>query len=175
MNRDHIQEFRDTMVSMHNLSIRALLLKDKENYRACNTVANEAFGKYFFNMITLGAATLWPVPVALAWMDARFSGIAFELLFPVPILGESVGFAAVMILIYILCRFFRAWMKRGIFSPANEPAGATGGEGQEEMIRMKDVEKHGGLPESFWYSRTGTGADSHECDNKTPQEKNRGS
>jgi hypothetical protein len=72
-NSAHMNKIRAQAVKMHNLSIQAIELKDKESYRSCNKQANEAFGKYFFNMITQGAAYLWPVPFALAWMSTRFS------------------------------------------------------------------------------------------------------
>ncbi len=150
INRNHIRRFRANMVRMHNLSVKALIQKDKENYRACNKEANEAFGKYFFNMITMGAAVLWPVPFALGWMNTRFGHIEFELLFALPVLGKSVGFAAVLIPMYILCRIFWAKIKKKIPDTPAEPGLKPGETGQEEMISMHEVEKEGKIPERFW-------------------------
>ncbi|MFO8032225.1 MAG: hypothetical protein R6U22_06750 [Desulfohalobiaceae bacterium] len=150
VNKSHIRGFRKDMVKMHNLSLKALVLKDKEHYKACNQEANEAFGKYFFNMLTLGAAVLWPVPFALAWMNTRFGQFQFELLFPLPILGKSVGFAAVMIPMYILCRI--SWNKfKGLLPLAElQNQKEEKDQGQEEMISLQEIEKHGGIPEKFW-------------------------
>ncbi len=145
VKRSHIQKYRNSMVKMHNLSIKALLMKDKRNWRACNTEAHEAFGKYFFNMITLGAAFLWPVPFALGWMHNRFGEVQLDLLFPLPLLGESAGLAAVLLPMYILCRIFWAKLKRAIL-----PQTSSSQEEEEEMISMKEVDEHGGIPEKYW-------------------------
>ena len=151
-NREYLKGLRRAMTRMHNLSIKALMLKDKENYQACNKEANEAFGKYFFNMLTLGAAVLWPIPFALAWMNARFGHVELELLFPLPFLGHSASFPAVMIPMYILCRILWAKLKRR-FSGFLFPPDASGSDPEgEEMINMREVDRHGGVPERFWRS-----------------------
>ncbi len=137
---------------MHNLSVKAIVLKDKENFRACNKQANEAFGKYFFNMITQGAAFLWPVPFALGWMATRFSQVEFELLFSLPMIGDSVGFAAVMIPMYILCRIGWGKLKPHLFFFNMDP-GVGLDQGEEEMIQWEDINKHRGLPERFWQNK----------------------
>ncbi len=153
-NREYLQRLRASMTRMHNLSVKALVLKDKENYQLCNKEANEAFGKYFFNMITLGAAVLWPIPFALAWMNTRFGHIQLEILFPMPLLGESVTFSAVMIPMYILCRILWAGLKRWISGfmsgfMTGPDAGSNAPE-CEEMISMKEVDRLGGVPARFW-------------------------
>lgn len=150
INKSHIQTFHQEMVKMHNLSIKALMLKDKTNYQACNKEANEAFGKYFFNMITLGAATLWPVPFALGWMSTRFGHLEFELQFWIPILGHSAGFASVMIPMYILCRFIWAKLKRLLPIQALQTEPTAQGTDQEEMIQLREIDEHGKIPERFW-------------------------
>ena len=149
VNRVHIRKLRRGMTRMHNLSVRALLLKDKENYRACNTEANEAFGKYFFNMLTLGAAALWPIPFALAWMGRRFGHIEFDVLFTLPFLGKSVTFTAVMIPMYILCRILWAKLKAAFPPVQGSPAPNSGDLDGEEMISLQEIHQHGGLPERF--------------------------
>ncbi|MFO8047684.1 MAG: hypothetical protein R6U29_01520 [Desulfosudaceae bacterium] len=150
INDAHIRGFHKEMVKMHNLSIKALMLKDKDNFQACNKEANEAFGKYFFNMITLGAATLWPVPFALGWMHTRFGHIDFELPFWLPILGHSAGYAAVMIPMYILGRMMWAKLKPHLPILAQPPGGKFQDDDREEMIQLREVDEHGGIPDRFW-------------------------
>ncbi len=152
VNRAYINKLRAEAVKMHNLSVKAIVVKDKENYRACNKQANEAFGKYFFNMITHGAAFLWPVPFALGWMATRFSQVEFELGFSLPIIGDTLGFAAVLICMYILCRILWGRLKPHLFFFNKDP-GVGLDEGEEEMIKWEDVSKHRGLPERFWRDR----------------------
>jgi hypothetical protein len=148
-NRAHMNKLRSQAVKMHNLSIKAIAIKDKENYRSCNTEANEAFGKYFFNMITQGAAYLWPVPFALAWMGTRFSEVTFELPFPLPIIGDTLGFAAVPVNMYILCRII--WSKLKPHIPYFKMGPKVGlDEGEEEMISWEELGKNPGLPDRFW-------------------------
>ncbi len=149
VNREHIRKLRGGMTRMHNLSVKALMLRDKENYRACNTEANEAFGRYFFSLLTLGAAVLWPIPFALAWMNNRFGHIEFDILFTMPLLGSSAGFSAVMIPMYILCRILWAALKRR-FPVFSHGVGAPDSGQAEEMISMKEVDRYGGVPKRFW-------------------------
>lgn len=101
-NRRMIDRDNQEMVRMHNLSIKALLLKDKKAYKSCNKAANDAFGKVFFSQIAMSISSLWPVPFALAWMQDRFGGVTFELPVPMPLLGASVGYLFTAIPIYIL-------------------------------------------------------------------------
>ena len=105
-NRRRIDADNRNMVRMQNLSVKALAAKNKGAYKAFNKEANEAFGKVFFMQIALAAASLWPVPFALAWMQTRFSGVEFPLPFTLPMLGGSVGytfsFFPILILAFIL-------------------------------------------------------------------------
>ena len=101
-NRRWLQRDNDSMINMHNLSLRALSFKDKSAYKACNKEANDAFGKYFFAQIAMGLASLWPVPFALAWMDMRFGAVIFKTLVPLPGIGDTVGYTASFIPMYIL-------------------------------------------------------------------------
>jgi hypothetical protein len=155
-NRAHMNKLRGQAVRMHNLSIKAIAVKDKENYRSCNTEANEAFGKYFFNMITQGAAILWPVPFALAWMGTRFSQVTFELPFPLPIIGETLGFAAVPINMYILCRILWGKVKPHLYFFNKSPTVGLD-EGEEEMIGWEELGKKSGLPDRFWNNEENRG------------------
>ncbi len=79
-----------------DLSGEALSAGDKEAYRAANKLANDAFGKSFFMQIALSAAFLWPVFVALAWMDQRFADVEFDILFT----DYSLSHIGVFIVLY---------------------------------------------------------------------------
>lgn len=149
VNRSYIDKLRAEAVRMHNLSVKAIVVKDKESFRACNKQANEAFGKYFFNMIAHGAAFLWPVPFALSWMATRFSQVEFELLFSLPLIGDTVGYSAVLIPMYILCRIGWGKLKPHLFFFNRDP-GVALDQAEEEMIKWEDISKHRGLPERFW-------------------------
>jgi len=104
VNRQKIAGDGRNMVAMHNLSVRALEVGDESGYKACNKVANEAFGRAFFMQIALAAATLWPVPWALHWMGKRFSAVEFPLPLSVPLIGDHVSYAFMFLLFYVLAR-----------------------------------------------------------------------
>lgn len=157
VNRSYMNKLRAQAVRMHNLSIKAIVVKDKENFRACNKEANEAFGKYFFNMITQGAAFLWPVPFALGWMATRFAQVEFEMLITLPFVGNTVGFAAVLILMYILCRIFWGRLKPHLYFFNQDPRVGID-QGEEAMIMWEDINKHRGLPERFWKNQDQQGS-----------------
>lgn len=80
-----------------NLSMDALKAGNKEAYQAANTLAKDAFGHSFFQQLALSAAFLWPVFLALAWMQYRF----LEVEFPIPGTTWSLGFIGAFIIIYI--------------------------------------------------------------------------
>ncbi|HET98353.1 MAG TPA: hypothetical protein ENN98_06635 [Desulfurivibrio alkaliphilus] len=145
-NCAYMNRIRAEAVKMHNLSIKAIALKDKESYRNCNKQANEAFGKYFFNTITQGAAYLWPVPFALAWMSLRFSQVEFELLFPLPIVGDTLGFAAVPVNIYILSRIGWGRLKPHLYLFNRAPRIGLD-QGEEEMISWESLGQASTPPE----------------------------
>jgi hypothetical protein len=100
LNRDYYEGLQDSMVSMHNSSIKAIGMKDKTNYKLCNRQANEYFGRVFFSQAALFSCSLWALPFALAWMHSRFS----EIEFPFPGTELSVGFAFVFIPLFVLVR-----------------------------------------------------------------------
>jgi len=79
-----------------DLSADAMAAGNKEAYRAANKLANDAFGRSFFMQIALSAAFLWPVFVALAWMDQRFAEVEFPLLFS----DYSIGYIGLFIVLF---------------------------------------------------------------------------
>lgn len=104
INRKHNRRLYAETVSMHNLSVKAIAVKDKENYKNCNKLANEAFGRYFFAQFGEGASALLPVPFALAWMQLRFQEVSFSLPYNIPGIGETASYPFVFVIMYILCR-----------------------------------------------------------------------
>ena len=103
-NRKYIDAANDDLVEKNNLSMEAMQCGDEASYRACNSLANDAFGKVFFSMIALSAAALWPIFFALAWMQHRFIGVEFPLPVTVPLFGDSVGYVFTYFLFYMLAR-----------------------------------------------------------------------
>lgn len=79
-----------------DLSGEALAVGNQEAYRAANKLANDAFGKSFFMQIALSGAFLWPIFLALAWMDQRFAGMEFSLLFS----DYSIGYIGMFMVLF---------------------------------------------------------------------------
>jgi hypothetical protein len=99
--RKHIDRSAEEAIKFQNMSVDALAHGDKPAYTAANKLANDAFGKTFFQQIALSAAFLWPIPFALAWMQYRF----LEVDFPIPLTGFSVSYIAVFVPIYVVAYF----------------------------------------------------------------------
>jgi hypothetical protein len=96
-NRKHIEKQTEDVVRFQNLSVDAIEAQNKPAYSAANKMANEAFGKSFFMQIALSTAFLWPIPLALGWMQYRFHDVEFRLLFT----DITVGYFAVFIALYV--------------------------------------------------------------------------
>ncbi|MEZ4524523.1 MAG: hypothetical protein R2941_01195 [Desulfobacterales bacterium] len=135
LNRAYYGKLEKETVRMHNLSVKAILAKDKESYRACNKGANEAFGKYFFSQIAMGASLLWPIPFALQWMSTRFQGISF----PLPFGTASLNYAAVFILLYIQARIL--FSKNYAYLPPIFAGCSAICRKKEDMIQWSDIGK----------------------------------
>lgn len=110
-NKKFIDADNQEMVRMHNLSVRALLAKDKKAYKSCNKAANDAFGKVFFSQIALSVSSLWPIAFAAGWMQTRFQDVAFALPVSLPLVGDQVGFMFTFLPIYILVYILFGWIK----------------------------------------------------------------
>jgi len=108
-----------------DLSIEAAKAGDKTSYKAANRMANEAFGKSFFSQMALSMARLWPVPFALAWMQLRFLKVEF----PLPVIGFSLGYIGIFIILYVVGYFLFKQVKRHLFNyvPARESIGVSSG------------------------------------------------
>ncbi len=110
---NHVFLVRDSrsLVRLQNGSLRALQARDKEGYQALNREANDAFGKLFFTQVALAAASLWPLPFAMHWLQARFGDVFFALPVTLPKIGDSVGYAFTFIPMYILVRILFGKLK----------------------------------------------------------------
>ncbi len=104
VNKERITRDNRDIEHFQDLSIKALKSGDKKAYKACNSIANDAFGKSFFSQITLSAASLWPLFMALGWMQYRFSEIEFTL--PFSLFGKqfTAGYFLTFVLCYIITR-----------------------------------------------------------------------
>jgi hypothetical protein len=114
LNRKVYGAYHDDMVRHHNLSVKALQNANKEAYKAVNKQANDAFGKYFFSQAGAFTLSIWPLPFALAWMEMRFGGIALDLPFAIPGVGQSVFYQFFFIPIYIAVRISYGKLMRRI-------------------------------------------------------------
>jgi hypothetical protein len=112
-NLSHVKEGLAETSMRHTQSMNALKAGDKESYKAINQLANEAYGKTFFLQIAMAAATLWPIPLALGWLQLRFSDVRFPFPLDLPPVGNGVGYAFVFIPLYILVRILTAKVMKG--------------------------------------------------------------
>ena len=85
---------------------------DKRSYDALNKAATDAWGKHFFTMVAYSAGILWPIPMALGWMQTRFADVQFSLAFPLSVVfGKTVGYTFTFIPLYILCRILFKYLR----------------------------------------------------------------
>jgi hypothetical protein len=139
-NRKGIDQDNREMTRMQNLSLRALLAKDKQSYKAFNREANEAFGKVFFKQIALAAASLWPIPFALGWMQTRFMNIEFLLPCRLPVVGETVGYSFTFIPMYILVYILFGKIKHKLpYFKTMEKMLASCKEDSDKMMTLSDL------------------------------------
>jgi hypothetical protein len=108
INRAHLDKLNARVEEMQALSEEALRLGDEKAYRAVNKEGNDAFGHLFFNKFGLSAASLWPIFVALAWMQERFAEIGL----PLPWTGWEINYVFFFLLCYILARILFGQVKR---------------------------------------------------------------
>ena len=127
INKRYIDEMTDEMDHKERLSIEAYRAGDKAGYKALNKQATDVWGRRFFTMVGYSAGILWPIPFALGWMQTRFSGVDFELAFPLSLIfGKSVGYIFTFIPFYILARivfkYLRPWLPyfRGVQKQLNQ-------------------------------------------------------
>ena len=140
-NKHHVDHITDNMVKMNNLSIMALRSRDKKSYKACNDGANDAFGRYFFNIIAYSASSLWPAFFALAWMQIRFSEVEFPLPYPLKSIVPSIGYFPTFLLCYILARILFKKVRRYLpyFGRVQKMLDAAENAKSERMMSFADL------------------------------------
>ena len=111
-NKRYLDSMSREMNEKERLSMAAYREGDKDGYKALNKEATDVWGKHFFTMVAYSAGILWPIPFALGWMQTRFSGVEFDLAFPLSLVfGKSVGYIFTFIPIYILCRILFKYLR----------------------------------------------------------------
>ena len=75
INRGPYMAQQREMKKHNDMSFQALAEKDKAAFKACNILANDAFGRNFFLGATLFCASIWPMALALGWMNYRFGRV----------------------------------------------------------------------------------------------------
>lgn len=115
INKDRISRDNQEMNHFQDLSLEALKSGDKAAFKACNGIANEVYGKSFFMQIALSAASLWPVFIALGWMQYRFAEVEFHFPFSFPLAGDTFGYAATFLMCYISMRIIMTKIRRASF------------------------------------------------------------
>ncbi len=146
-NKSYLDRLNNELIKWNNLSVEAIEAGDKEAYKIFNDRANEVFGKVLFFSIAYSAASLWPAPFALGWMQYRFFSVEFPLPFKVPYLGDSVGYIFVFVLLYILAKLVFLYLKP--YLPYFRRIKAILDEYDKEGARLKSfadlMEKSGGV------------------------------
>ena len=112
LNKDKITRDNRDINHFQDLSIEALKAGNKSAYKACNSIANDAFGQSFFSQITLSASSLWPLFIGLGWMQYHFSGVEFTLPFSVFGVQYTFGYFLTFILCYIVTRIMFGRIKK---------------------------------------------------------------
>lgn len=112
LNRRHLQALKQEVSQKERFSFQAYAEEDRVSYKALNKAANDAWGRWFFTMAAYSGGILWPVPFALAWMQTRFQGVDFELVFPLNrLLVDNVGYPFIFIPMYILARIVFKYLR----------------------------------------------------------------
>jgi hypothetical protein len=101
-NRVRVTELLERTRYYHEQSLKARGAGAQRSYRGINRLANEAYGKSFFLLLAMGMGSLWPVFLAMAWMEQRFADLSFRL--PDWIGGLEVGFVVPFLGLYVLAR-----------------------------------------------------------------------
>ena len=143
INAASLQVDHGDMVHMHNLSMYALVHKNKAAYQSCNKQANEAFGKVFFANIALGSSAFWPVPFALAWMQYRFGGVAFPLPRLFSAIGDHVGFMfiffPILVVTFIVVGRAFGYMSKTFHGKGGAKAVISPSTPTEKLVSLKEL------------------------------------
>jgi hypothetical protein len=97
ITRKAIEENTDRVARYQSISVDAIEAGHKAAYTAANKLANDAFGRSFFQQIALASGFLWPIPFVLGWMQYRFGGVEFDVLFT----DWTAGYTFVFVPLYV--------------------------------------------------------------------------
>lgn len=111
LHAKRLEKWQGKMQHYHTLSEQALRAGDKESYKAINSRAHHAFGHHFSLSGALFVVSLWPVPMALAWMGLRFQDVAPSLSFSLPLFGQNPSMLFWFLLCYIPLRMLCSRLK----------------------------------------------------------------
>jgi hypothetical protein len=100
-NKEKIADNSNEIYRFHDLSVKALKAGNKAAFEACNSIANESYGKSFFQQVSLSASFLWPAFIAMGWMQYRFSNVEFILPFTDISNQISIGYISTYVLCYV--------------------------------------------------------------------------
>ncbi len=105
VNRGYLQKIRKKMEHNHRLSEKALMLGDKESFKAVNRQGLEAFGYSFSMGAALFCVSIWPMPFGLAWMNLRFAEAPLSMPAGFPFWGgKDVHYFTSFLLCYLIVR-----------------------------------------------------------------------
>jgi hypothetical protein len=110
-NRKHLERLATDTEKLNELSLDAMEMGDRKNYKAINKEASDSYGQLFFNRFGLSAASLWPAFFALAWMQERFARITI----PVPWFGLNANYFVVFLFSYLLARIAFGQLKKYLY------------------------------------------------------------
>ncbi len=141
-NLRFIDRDNQQVVHMHNLSMKALVYKDKSAFKKINREANDAFGKLFFSQIALAASSLWPIALAAGWMQTRFLNVEFALPVSLPWIGDHVGYMFTFLPIYVLMYILFGKIKSRLpfFATMSRILKQYDSRCEEKMISISDLD-----------------------------------
>jgi len=116
LHAKRLKKWQDKMQHYHVLSEQALSVGDKESYKAVNKQAQHAFGHHFSLGGALFVVSIWPIPIAFAWMGLRFHEIAPTLPFSLPLLGKNPDMIFWFLLCYIPLRMLGSRVKNALLN-----------------------------------------------------------
>jgi len=127
MHRKRLKQLKDDMRRYHELGEIALQNEGKETFKAVNRQGHEAFGYYFSLSNALFVASLWPVPIMLAWMQMRFGMVSPVLPFSLPLFGNQPSMVFWFVILYIPLRMYSSrgitrWQQRHGVAPQQDAA-----------------------------------------------------
>jgi uncharacterized membrane protein (DUF106 family) len=101
INRRFISKRDEEFLEFSRKAESAAKRGEKKIWKRLNQSANNLFGKKMFFQFILGAASLWPIFFALAFMEYRFG----HLRFPLPYIENgSIGYLLIFLLEYLVAR-----------------------------------------------------------------------